>query len=86
MHAERSDSPCLTLATETVRIVMMVLLSSEHSPWSLAELQREISGSKGDPIDITDAIDELYAAGLVHVSGALVTPTRAACLMDELRL
>jgi hypothetical protein len=86
MHSERSDSPCLALATETIRLVMMVLLSSEHSPWSLSELQREISGAKGDPIDITDAIDELYGAGLVHVSGGLVTPTRAACLMDELRL
>jgi hypothetical protein len=84
MHSERSDSPCRALATETVRVVMMVLLSSGHSPWSLSELQREISGSKGDAIDITDAIDELYGAGLVHVSGGLVTPTRAARRMDEL--
>jgi hypothetical protein len=86
MHAERSDSPCPALGTEIERIVMMVLLASGHSPWSLSELQREISGAKGDPIDITDSIDELYGAGLVHVSGGLVTPTRAACLMDELRL
>ena len=39
MHAERSDSPFLALATETARVVMMLLLSSEHSPWSLSELQ-----------------------------------------------
>ena len=74
MHSERSDSPCPALGTEIERIVMMVLLlGSGHGPWSLAGLQREISGATGDPIDITDAIDELYGAGLVHVSGGLVT-------------
>ena len=86
MHAERSDSLPPALVIETERIVMMVLLASGHSPWSRAELQRELSGSRGDPIDVTDAIDELYGAGLVHVSGDLITPTRAARLMDELRL
>ena len=63
MHAERSDSPCPALGTEIERIVMMVLLlGSGHGPWSLAGLQREISGATGDPIDITDAIDELYGS------------------------
>jgi hypothetical protein len=66
--------------------VMMILLESEHSPWSRAELEREIAGVKGDPLDVTDAVNRLYASGLVHLSGELVTPTRAACLMDELRL
>jgi hypothetical protein len=86
MHADRIDCPCALIATETQRIVLMLLLGSGHSPWSQAELQREISGTKDDPIDITDALDALHGAGLIHVNGELVTPTRAARLMDELSL
>ncbi|HEX3433819.1 MAG TPA: hypothetical protein VHT25_07130 [Solirubrobacteraceae bacterium] len=64
----------------------MVLLTGDHEPWSRAELQRELSGTTGDPVDPSDAINALYASGLIHVSGDLVFPSRAACLMDELRL
>jgi hypothetical protein len=84
MQANRSDCP--SAADETQRIVLMVLLADDHKPWSRAELQRELSGSTGDPIDPTDAINALYASGLIHVSGDLVSPSRAARLMDELRL
>jgi hypothetical protein len=84
MQANRSDCP--SPADETQRIVLMVLLAGEHEPWSRAELQRELSGSTGDPVDPSDAINALYASGLVHVSGDLVFPSRAACLMDELGL
>lgn len=31
-----------------------------------------------------DAINSLYGAGLIHFTGELVTPTRAARMMDEL--
>lgn len=50
------------------------------------ELQREIEGSRREAVDVAEAIDALYGAGLIHVSGELITPTRAARLMDELRL
>jgi hypothetical protein len=65
---------------------MMVLLSSDPGPWSRADLHREIKGSRGEPIDVDEAIDALYGAGLIHVSDDLVIPTRAARLMDELGL
>lgn len=65
---------------------VQVLLAGDHEPWSRAELQRELSGSTGDPVDPSDAINALYASGLVHVAGDLVFPSRAACLMDELQL
>jgi hypothetical protein len=86
MHADRIECPCSAIATETQRIVLMVLLSGDPGPWSRAELQREIEGSKREPVDVDEAIDALYGAGLIHVQGDLVIPTRAARLMDRLRL
>lgn len=85
MHAHRIDCLCLA-AAETQRIVMMVLLTGGAGPWSRDELQREIEGSRCEAVDVGEAIDTLYGAGLIHVSGELVTPTRAARLMAELRL
>jgi hypothetical protein len=84
MHADRIDCCPAAIAIETQRIVMMVLLSSEPGPWSRADLHREIQGSRGEPIDVDEAIDALYGAGLVHVCNDLVIPTRAARVMDEL--
>jgi hypothetical protein len=84
MHAERIDCPRAVPAIETQRTVMMVILLGEHDPWTRAELKREIAGTKGDPVAVTDAIRELHGAGLLHITGDLVTPTRAARKMDEL--
>jgi hypothetical protein len=84
MHAERSDSPLIGAATEVESVVMMVLLTGDHVLWSRAELEREISGVRGNPVDVTDAIDALYATGLVHLHGELVAPTRAARRMSQL--
>ncbi|HWG08488.1 MAG TPA: hypothetical protein VN672_05725 [Solirubrobacteraceae bacterium] len=84
MHADRTHCPCKAVTDEVQRIVMIALLASGHSPFSRAELEREVSGSKDRPIDVSDAIEVLYAAGLVNVAGELVTPSRAALHMDEL--
>jgi hypothetical protein len=35
-------SPVAELETHTEAVVMMVLMESEHSPWSRAELEREL--------------------------------------------
>jgi hypothetical protein len=83
MHAERSDCPCAGLI-QTDRMVMLVLLASGHSPWTLAELTREVSGARREQLDIAPALDELYGAGLIHVHGELIYLSRAARLMDEL--
>ncbi len=85
MYSHRIDCPCAAIATETQRIVLMTLLASGQGPWTRDGLERELSGSKHEPIDPSDAIDDLYSAGLVHVCGEFVTPTRAAWLMDELK-
>jgi hypothetical protein len=84
MHAERSDSPTIDAASELEAVVMMVLLAGDHVLWSRAELEREISGVRGNPVDVTDAIDTLYATGLVHLHGELVAPSRAATRMTQL--
>jgi hypothetical protein len=85
MHAKPTDCPCSALiANEVERIVMFALLSSEHGLYSRVELERELSGSKEKAIDVDDAIENLYAAGLLNVAGELVTPSRAARHMDQL--
>lgn len=86
MHTDRIDPCPALLAIETQRIVMLVLLTGDPGPWSRAELQREIARSIGEQVDVDDAIDALYGAGLVHVSDELVIPARAARLMAKLRL
>jgi hypothetical protein len=84
MHAERTDCPRAVPAIQTQSVVMMVLLSGEHGPWTQVELQREIAGTRGDPVAVADAIRDLHGAGLLNITGELVTPSRAAQKMDEL--
>jgi hypothetical protein len=84
MHAERTGCPRAVPAIQTQSVVMMVLLSGEHEPWTQVELQSEIAGTRGDPVAVADAISELHGAGLLNLTGELVTPSRAARKMDEL--
>jgi hypothetical protein len=55
MHAERSDSPLIDAPSELEAVVMMVLLSGDHVLWSRAELEREVAGARGNPVDDPDA-------------------------------
>jgi hypothetical protein len=84
MHTDRTHCACAAVADEVQRIVMIALLASGHSTLSRSELEREVSGSKEKAIDVSDAIENLYVAGLVNVSGELVAASRAALQMDEL--
>jgi hypothetical protein len=61
-------------------ILTLVLGSQPVEPWSLEELGREL----GDEQAASDAVASLNAAGLVHLSGGLVTPTRAAARFTRL--
>jgi hypothetical protein len=72
------------VADEVQRIVMIALLGSGHSQLSRGELEREVSGSQGKAIDVSDAIENLYVAGLVNVAGDTVSASRAAVVLDEL--
>jgi hypothetical protein len=84
MHADRIENTCLAIDACIEGVVLLQLLSECGAPSSRAELARRISGSRGEPVDIDPAIDGLYAAGLVHVSGELVSPSLAARRVDEL--
>jgi hypothetical protein len=83
MHAEPIESDILQVIAQYERVTLMVLLENER-PWTRVELEREIAGAKGSPGDAASAINNLYAAGLVHISGELVIPSRPARHMDEL--
>lgn len=63
------------LAIETQRI-LKVLLSSDPGPRMRAEFHREIRGTRGEPVDVDEAIDAVYGAGLIHAQEDLVIPTR----------
>jgi hypothetical protein len=83
MHAEPSESSSSDLVTQYERVVLMLLLQSEQL-WTRSELEREVAGTTGKPGNVAIAIDSLNAAGLVHLSGELVIPTRPARRMEEL--
>ncbi len=72
------DETTRTEAEEANRIdaaIIGLLLDSGSSwPWSVEELTRDL----GDKLAVEDGLASLYAAGLIHRSGELVFPTRAA--------
>lgn len=84
MHADRIENTCAEIDATIERVVILELLDDPTAPRSRAELARHVSGSKGEPIDIDPAIDGLYTAGLVYVTGELVHPTLAARRIDQL--
>jgi hypothetical protein len=84
MHAERSENLPPEPPSGVERAVMMQLLTGEHALWTQAELEREVCGPRGNPVDAIDAIEHLYGRGPIHVFGEFVTPNRAARAMDEL--
>ena len=70
---------------------LLTLLLEEDGPalWSLTELDRTLTASsraKAPAIDhsIEDAVEDLYAAGLVHRVGQFVFATRAAHVAEQL--
>lgn len=90
MHAERSESELpavesdpLELVHQYERVALMVLLEDAH-PWTRTELEREIARTRARPEEVTGAIENLYYAGLVHISGELVIPSRPARKLDEM--
>jgi hypothetical protein len=86
MHSKPSECLCSRIGSEIERIILTLLLASDYTPLSRAELGREVSGSEQQPVEISGALESLYAAGLINVAGELVLPSLAARRMDELQL
>jgi hypothetical protein len=75
MHDETSRGEA-ALERDRLRHTLLELLLTERMPglWSAGEL----AVAMGDEVVAVDAITTLHAAGLVHVHGDFVFPTRAA--------
>ena len=84
MHQQATEPPIGDAVTDAERAVIFVLLSREHCPWTCSELEREVAGTRGNPLHVADAIENLRGAGLVNVTRELVTLTRAAHRMQLL--
>jgi hypothetical protein len=52
-----------------------LLAREDHEPWSRAQLERVIGGN---PLDLSDALHNLSATGVIHLSEEQVTPSRVA--------
>lgn len=63
-------------------VLDLLLADSAHGFWSTQELAQAL----GDPANAADAIAELHAHGVVHVTGGLVCPSRATAHLCELWL
>jgi hypothetical protein len=85
MRSQRipSDSPD---DPSTLKQALLGLLVQDHTGiWTLAELDRCLHpssdtqpGAEPSRVDVEDAVEDLYAAGLVHRLGTFVFASRAA--------
>jgi hypothetical protein len=67
------------------RAIVLQLLRDDHPHrWSRAELEREISTI--EPLDISDALAQLSAAGVVALEGEQVRASGCARHLDALNL
>ena len=66
----------------TLKPTLLGLLLEDHTGlWTLAELDRHLRPStdpQSNTVDVEDAIEDLYAAGLVHRLDRFVFASRAA--------
>ncbi len=70
----------------SLKQALLGLLLEDHTGlWTLAELDRQLHpssdtepGGQPDTVDVEDAIEDLYAAGLIHRLGTFIFATRAA--------
>jgi hypothetical protein len=65
-------------------IVMQLLRDDRPERWSRAELEREVSNIK--PLDISDALAQLNAEGVVVLKGEQLQASGCARYLDALEL
>ncbi len=86
MHSQPNPATAAGTAEASFDEALLGLLIDDHPGlWSLAELNRSLTSSSqtadgGEPstCDTEDAVERLYAAGLIHRIGTYVFATRAA--------
>ena len=86
MHSQPNPAAAAGTAEDSFDEALLGLLIDDHPGlWSVAELCRSLTSSSQtaepgeiETCDTEDAIERLYAAGLIHRIGAFVFATRAA--------
>jgi hypothetical protein len=87
MHSQPNPSACsVGSAEDSVDEALLGLLTHDHTGlWSIGELSRSLTSSaqaaasgEVETCDTEDAIERLFAAGLIHRVGGFVFATRAA--------
>ncbi|HEX4436981.1 MAG TPA: hypothetical protein VH061_09310 [Solirubrobacteraceae bacterium] len=59
-------------------ILGLLMLETSHRPWAIEEIAREMRR------DVTDSLNRLYGAGLIHRLDGFVWATRAAVMADAI--
>ena len=86
MHSQPNPAAEVGTAEDSFDEALLGLLIHDHPGlWSLTELSRSLTSSAQtaengeiETCDTEDAIERLYAAGLIHRLGSYVFATRAA--------
>ena len=92
MHSQPNPAPCAGTAEDSLDEALLGLLVHDHPGlWSLGELARSLTSSAQTaagcepPIhDVEDAVERLYAAGLLGRIGSYVFATQAARAAERL--
>jgi predicted transcriptional regulator len=81
IHAQRLCAGSLATPTEErtrmheVEILKQLLAREDREVWTCAQLERAVGD---DPLDLSDALRNLNAAGVIHLSEDSVTVSRTA--------
>ncbi len=92
MHSQRNSAPSAGTSEDSLDEALLGLLVHDHPGlWSLGELSRSLTssaqiadGAEPPAHDVEDAVERLYAAGLLGRIGTYVFATQAARAADRL--
>lgn len=85
MHPHRIPAGPIPEPVNLKQALLALVVADHAGLWSLAELDRHLHPSSATPLGeepnraaTEDAVEDLYAAGLIHRIGNYVCATRAA--------